>query len=320
MRDDDGPGPVTHVSASWADEMRSGWLTWSSCGDLLLFLLARLVLGPVFVTRLGRAQDDVVDEPVLLRRLRGQEVVALGIERHLLDLLVRVVRKDLVELLARAKDFLGVNLDVGGLPLHAAPRLVDEEVRVRQRAALSVRTAGEQHRGHRVRHADADRRDRRADVLHGVVDGEARGHLAAWAVDVEGDLLVGVLRLQEQQLRNDEVCDLVVDRRSDENDALFQEPRVDVEGALSASRVLDHHRYEVAGRPLYQSHIPHNVILDRASSGSVKSLRQIFRAAAPALLPGEAGWQSSAARSDSSSAPPPAPSARPPEPIPPRGT
>src|ERR1700751_999759 len=47
-----------------------------------------------------------------------------------------------------------------------------------------------------------------------------------------------------QQLRDDEVRDLVVDRRADEHDPLVQQAGVDVERALSARALLDDHRYQ----------------------------------------------------------------------------
>jgi len=40
-------------------------------------------------------------------------------------------------------------------------------------------------------------------------------------------------------LRDDQVGDLVVDRRPEEDDALVQEPRVDVEEPLAAGGLLD---------------------------------------------------------------------------------
>jgi len=43
-----------------------------------------------------------------------------------------------------------------------------------------------------------------------------------------------------KELRVDEVRNLVVDGRADEDDAFVEQPRVDVEGALAAARLLDH--------------------------------------------------------------------------------
>jgi hypothetical protein len=53
---------------------------------------------------------------------------------------------------------------------------------------------------------------------------------------------VGILGLEEQHLRDDEVRDAFVDRRPDHDDAVFQQPREDVVGALAAIGLLDHHR------------------------------------------------------------------------------
>jgi hypothetical protein len=45
-----------------------------------------------------------------------------------------------------------------------------------------------------------------------------------------------------EQLGDDQVRDLVVDGGSEEDDSLIEQARVDVEGALAARRLLDHHR------------------------------------------------------------------------------
>ena len=65
-------------------------------------------------------------------------------------------------------------------------------------------------------------------------------------VDVDRDVLVRVLGLQVEELGDDEVRDLVVDRRAEEDDPLVEQTRVDVERALAARRLLDHHRNQGA--------------------------------------------------------------------------
>jgi hypothetical protein len=45
-----------------------------------------------------------------------------------------------------------------------------------------------------------------------------------------------------EELGDDQVRDLVVDRRAEKDDALVQEARVDVERALAARGLFDHHR------------------------------------------------------------------------------
>ena len=51
--------------------------------------------------------------------------------------------------------------------------------------------------------------------------------------------LSGSSRLEVQELRDDEVRDLVVDRRAEEDDALVEQARVDVVLALAAGGALD---------------------------------------------------------------------------------
>ena len=63
-----------------------------------------------------------------------------------------------------------------------------------------------------------------ANVLHRVVDGQPGVDLAARRVDVERDVLVGVLRLQEEELADDEVRQLVVDRPPEEHDPVAEQP------------------------------------------------------------------------------------------------
>src|SRR6185437_3623309 len=70
---------------------------------------------------------------------------------------------------------------------------------------------------------------------------QAGGDGAAGAVDVEGDVLFRVLGLEEEQLGGNEIGDGVVDRRTDEDDVVAQQARVDVIGALTARGLLDHH-------------------------------------------------------------------------------
>src|SRR3546814_4457348 len=58
---------------------------------------------------------------------------------------------------------------------------------------------------------------RSLDDLHGVVDRHAGGDDAAGRVDVQADVLLGVLGLEEQHLRDDDVGDVVVDAADQED-------------------------------------------------------------------------------------------------------
>src|ERR1700754_1401414 len=56
-----------------------------------------------------------------------------------------------------------------------------------------------------------------------------------------------------QQLRDDQVGDLIVHRRAEEDDPLVQQAGVDVERTLPTGGLLDDHRYEWAHGPRFVS-------------------------------------------------------------------
>src|SRR5919109_3220317 len=118
---------------------------------------------------------------------------------------------------------------------------MDEDLCVRERHALLPRAAGEQERTHAHRYPDADRLHVRLDELHRVVDREAGVDAAARRVYVEADVLVGIFGLEMQQLRDDQVRNVLVDRGAEEHDPLVEKARVNIEGALSSRGLLDDH-------------------------------------------------------------------------------
>src|SRR3954454_5389489 len=188
------------------------------------------------------AVDDPIRQPVLDGFRGGEVAIALHVLVDLRDRVARVMRVDLVDAAALGDDLARVDVDVGRLPLEAAGGLVDEDLRVRQGHALAVGASGQQQRTHRHRDPEADRLHLGLHVLHGVVDRETRVDRSTWGVDVKGDVLVGIVGLEMEDLRNDQVRYLLVDRLAEEDDSLAQQPGVDVVGALAARGLLDDHR------------------------------------------------------------------------------
>src|SRR5207247_1525343 len=58
-------------------------------------------------------------------------------------------------------------------------------------------------------------------------------------VDVQVDVFVRIVRLEKEQLGDDDIGDIVVDRSAQEYDPVHQEPGEDVVGALAAAGTLD---------------------------------------------------------------------------------
>src|SRR5262245_63225030 len=186
--------------------------------------------------------QSLVHDAVLYRVFGTHEKVTLRVPGDGIDRLAGVLGKDLVEPPAQVEDLLRVDLDVGGLALEAAHGLVDHDARVGQCKTLASVPRRKEQRAHARRLADAKGRYVGLDELHGVVDGEARRHRPARRVDVEEDVLVGILRLEKEELRHDQVGGHLGDRPDQEHHALLQQARVDVVSALAAPRLLDHHR------------------------------------------------------------------------------
>src|SRR5579863_1772996 len=89
--------------------------------------------------------------------------------------------------------------------------------------------------------ADAIGDDVVLDELHGVIDGETGGNGAPRGVDVERDVLLGILALEEEHLGDDKIRDLVVDGSTKKDNVVAQQTGVDVVGALAPTRLLNHH-------------------------------------------------------------------------------
>ena len=186
--------------------------------------------------------DDPVHKPVGDGVLGREEAVALHVRVDTFDRLAGVLGVQLIDASAQRQNLLGVDLDIGRLPLVAPRGLVDQDPAGGQGEALARGSAAQEQRPHRHRDPVTDRRDVGADELHRVVDRQAVVDGATWRVDVQVDVLVGVVGLEVDQLRDDQVGGYLVDLAAEEHDAIVEQARVDVERALTAGGLLDDHR------------------------------------------------------------------------------
>src|SRR3990172_3887282 len=89
--------------------------------------------------------DHLVHDTILLRLGSIHVEVAVGVDRDLLDGLAGVQGQDLVQAILHAQDLLGLDGDVGGLALGAAPGLMDHDPRVGQRETFALGSGRQQH-------------------------------------------------------------------------------------------------------------------------------------------------------------------------------
>lgn len=192
-----------------------------------------------------RAFEYVIDDSVFERFVGGHVVIAVSIAFDVFVGFSGVLCDDVVEHIPDAEHLFGKDLDVGRLPLRPTEWLMHQNPRMRQRIALAFGASTQQHLRHRGSDADTVRGDVRLDVLHRVVNRHPRGDAPTRRVDVHEDIFRRVLARQKEQLRNDQRCDVIIDRRTDEDDPLFEEPRVNVVGSLAAAGLLDDDRDEL---------------------------------------------------------------------------
>src|SRR5918997_4933878 len=89
------------------------------------------------------ADQDGVDQAVLLGLLRRHDLVPVDVLANLVDRLVRVLGEHLFQLGAHAQDLAGLDLDVRTLAVAAlGGRLVDDDPRVRQRHPIAGGAGG----------------------------------------------------------------------------------------------------------------------------------------------------------------------------------
>ena len=101
----------------------------------------------------------------------------------------------MVQGILHPENFAGLDVDVCGLALEAARRLVEHDAGVGQGEAFALGPGGQQKRSHAGGLPDADGRDIGPDVLHRVVDGEPAGDNAPGGVDVDVNVLGGLIGL-----------------------------------------------------------------------------------------------------------------------------
>ena len=180
-----------------------------------------------------------------------------------------------------------MDLDVGGSALKAGERLVDHHACVRQRSALALRAGREQQAPHGRCLSHAKRRHGAAQALHRIVDRQAGGDVAAWRVDVHHDVLVGIFRFEEQQLRDHKVGEIVVDLTAQEYDSVVEQPREQVPSPFTPVCLLDD-RGDQRGSDITQISSHRFSGVDSHATSAARANRQTAPSFRPGNLPDSA--------------------------------
>ena len=92
-------------------------------------LLGRTGCCPLAIPR----RNNLIDQTIGFRLLRGHKAVALSIFGNFRFGLAGMAHQDIIERIAHTQNLTGVNFNLSCLPLHAPERLMDQNGRIRQR-------------------------------------------------------------------------------------------------------------------------------------------------------------------------------------------
>ena len=154
-------------------------------------------------------------------------------------------REYFVQLALGLHDLTRRDLDVRRLSLRPAQRLVDHHPRMGQRRALALGAGSQEHGSHRGRQPGADGRHVGIDELHGVVNTQSGRNRPAGRINIYLYVLFGIDRFEEKQLCLDDIGRVVVDRRTEEDDAIHHQAREDVHRSDVQLTLLDDRRRHI---------------------------------------------------------------------------
>ena len=124
------------------------------------------------------------DRSIGNRFLRAHIIIALGISRNDLQRLSCIGRQNLVQLFLGLQNMIRHNLDVCGLALGSAGRLMNHNFGIGERHALSLCSSCQQEGSHAGSHAHTDGGHITLDILHRIVNRHTRGHGTARTVNI----------------------------------------------------------------------------------------------------------------------------------------
>ena len=219
--------------------------------DVFPFLVGGFFMNDLPDNRSGRSScsgfrgHDLVDQTVFDRFGRRHEEVAVGVAFDRLQRLAGVLDENVVEHAPQTQDLAALDLDISRRALCTAPGLMDHDPRMRQCEPFSCCAGRQQDCAHAGTLAETVGLDIAGNGLDGIVDGQSGRDRAARAVDVQADLFVRRFRLQEQQLGDDQVGGVVIDRGSEHDDPVFEQAGENVIPAFSGAGIFHYHRNQL---------------------------------------------------------------------------
>ena len=159
-----------------------------------------------------RRFKHLIHEAIINSLLSGHIEITLGIPNDRLDVLIGCFCKDLIKPFLDPQDLFGLDFDIRSLTLSTTQGLVHVDGGMRQSITLALFTGSQEDSTKAGCNANRDCADLVRNHAHGVEDGHTGINLAARGVDVHLDAALRVLTAQIEQLGNDQIGNLIVNR------------------------------------------------------------------------------------------------------------
>src|SRR5213080_4709579 len=150
--------------------------------------------------------------------------------------------KNIIDATTQAQDFACSNFNVSSLTFCSTKWLVNQYCRVREAEALALLTGSKKYCTHTHRHTYTYCRNIWLDPLHSIIDSQTSIDHSTRRVDIQVDILGCILTLEEKQLRYSEVGNIIIDWRTNKDDAFLEQARIDIHSTLATRRRLDNIR------------------------------------------------------------------------------
>ena len=166
--------------------------------------------------------NHLIDNAIIHGLLGSHEKVSITIGLNLILGLITIFGNVRIQYFPNEQYLLRLNLNVSRLSLSTAQWLMDHDARIGQRPSLPRRTGPQQEGPHARGHTKAYRGHIARNVLHRIVNGHSGGHAPPRTVDVERNILGGVLVGQVQELGHEDVGDFIIHTLTEEDDPVLQ--------------------------------------------------------------------------------------------------
>ena len=156
-------------------------------------------------------RDDLVDESVVDGLACGEHVIAQRIVEDPVQRLSGLLRDQAQDGVADVPQIVGLQFDVGGVAADTGGPLVQKHFRVGEGIAFARRAATQQELSGAVGHSEVHCRNVVGDQVHGVGNGQHRGHRTTGRIDPQCDVGGRIVGGQQDQLRAQLAADLIVE-------------------------------------------------------------------------------------------------------------